>query len=107
MSYDRRSRAYSPVQRSIGEVSFGVGKRTLTGELEAVEPFDAEPAPSEPVQREAAHDEAGPNSTAVVHTAAARGIATPATALPHADRIQALFGPAHDVGRISDKDKKK
>jgi hypothetical protein len=100
MSYDRRSRAYSPVQRSIGAVSFGVGKRTLTGELEAVDPFEAEPAPSEPVQREAAHDEAGPSSTAEVHTAAARGVASPATALPHADRIQALFGPAHDVGRI-------
>src|ERR1700704_4151717 len=35
-----------------------------------------------------------------VHEAAARGIATPATPLPHADKIQAAFGPDHDVSGI-------
>src|SRR5215470_2713466 len=100
MSYDRRSRAYSPVQRSIGPVGPGVGKRTLTGELAAVEPLEAEPVQHEPVQREAVQgDDAGP-STAEVHAAAARGVASPATTLPHADRIQALFGPTHDLGQI-------
>lgn len=31
---------------------------------------------------------------------AAHGVASPARALPHADRIQASFGPEHDVSRI-------
>jgi hypothetical protein len=35
-----------------------------------------------------------------MHAAAAQGTATPAQALPHADRIQASFGPAHDVSSI-------
>jgi len=35
-----------------------------------------------------------------VHAAAARGIASPTTALPHAERIQASFGAAHDVSQI-------
>jgi hypothetical protein len=35
-----------------------------------------------------------------VHEAAARGTATPSTALPHADKIQASFGAAHDVSGI-------
>lgn len=36
----------------------------------------------------------------VVHAAAARGVASPTTAMPHADRIQASFGGAHDVSQI-------
>jgi hypothetical protein len=36
----------------------------------------------------------------VVHAAAARGVASPTTALPHAERIQASFGAAHDVSQI-------
>ncbi|TMQ18267.1 MAG: DUF4157 domain-containing protein [Deltaproteobacteria bacterium] len=35
-----------------------------------------------------------------VHAAAARGIESPATSLPFADRIQASFGPRHDVASI-------
>jgi hypothetical protein len=35
-----------------------------------------------------------------VHAAAERGVASPSTALPFADRIQASFGPAHDVSAI-------
>jgi hypothetical protein len=61
------------------------GKRTLT---------EALPAASV-VQRRAT----GP-APEQVHDAAARGIATPSTALPFADRIQASFGPAHDVSSI-------
>lgn len=60
------------------------GKRTLTEALSAAV-----------VQRRAA----GP-APEQVHAAAARGIDTPATALPFADRIQASFGPRHDVSSI-------
>jgi len=59
------------------------GKRTLTEALPAA------------VQRRAT----GP-APDQVHTAAARGIDTPVTALPFADRIQASFGPRHDVSSI-------
>jgi len=38
--------------------------------------------------------------SAQVHAAAARGTAGPASALPFADRIQASFGPGHDVSAI-------
>jgi len=58
------------------------GKRTLTEALPAV-------------QRRAT----GPASDQV-HEAAARGVDTPATTLPHAARIQAAFGPRHDVSGI-------
>lgn len=34
------------------------------------------------------------------HRAAARGISSPATSLPHRDRIQASFGPDHDLSSI-------
>jgi hypothetical protein len=39
-------------------------------------------------------------STEPVHDAAARGIASPTTALPHATQIQASFGARHDVSKI-------
>ncbi|HVV84922.1 MAG TPA: DUF4157 domain-containing protein, partial [Kofleriaceae bacterium] len=48
-----------------------------------------------PVQRK------GGEETAGVHAAAARGVEAPATALPHGERIQQSFGPAHDVSRIT------
>ena len=48
------------------------------------------------VQRRAATDVA----PGAVHQAAAAGISTPTTSLPHAGTIQALFGRAHDVGSI-------
>jgi len=60
------------------------GKRTLT---EALSPAV--------VQRRAT----GP-APDQVHTAAARGIDTPAAALPFADQIQASFGPRHDVSSV-------
>jgi len=47
------------------------------------------------VQRAATADE----DRARVHAAAARGMATPASRLPHADRIQRAFGP-HDISGI-------
>lgn len=47
-----------------------------------------------PVQRRAAGQ-----PTADVHAAAAQGIATPASPLPFADRIQRLFG-RHDISSI-------
>ncbi|HEX7839552.1 MAG TPA: DUF4157 domain-containing protein [Kofleriaceae bacterium] len=61
------------------------GKRTLTEAL----------PPASVVQRRAT----GP-APERVHDAAAHGIDTPATALPFADRIQASFGPRHDVSSI-------
>jgi len=50
-----------------------------------------------PVQMRGA---ASPPPAAAVHDAAARGVATPTTALPHGERIQAAFGAAHDVSSI-------
>ncbi|HEX8115493.1 MAG TPA: DUF4157 domain-containing protein, partial [Kofleriaceae bacterium] len=58
------------------------GKRTLTEALPPVQRQATGPAPEQ------------------VHAAAARGIDTPATTLPFADRIQASFGPRHDVSSI-------
>jgi hypothetical protein len=49
------------------------------------------------VQRRGQPSDAEP---AQIHAAAARGTATPATALPFADRIQAAFGPRHSVASI-------
>lgn len=40
------------------------------------------------------------SSTETTHAVAARGTQTPAQALPHAERIQAAFGPEHDVSKI-------
>jgi len=37
---------------------------------------------------------------AVVHDAAAQGKASPTRAMPHGDKIQASFGPDHDVSKI-------
>ncbi len=48
-----------------------------------------------PVQRSADGD-----ATTDVHAAAARGVAGPAERLPFHDRIQAGFGPAHDVSHV-------
>lgn len=78
--HDRRRFSFS-VQRSVGPSGHGVGKRTLTEELEAVDP--------EPVQREGE----SPQAAAEVHSAAARGTALPTTAMPHGERIKSLFGP--------------
>lgn len=50
------------------------------------------------IQRKAAAAAAA--STEATHAAAAQGTQTPARPLPHADRIQAAFGPAHDVSKI-------
>jgi hypothetical protein len=50
-----------------------------------------------PVQRRGQPSDAEP---AQIHAAAARGTATPTTALPFADRIQAAFGPRHSVASI-------
>ncbi len=57
------------------------GKRTLVEQV--------------PVQRRAA----GPATTAEVHDAAARGVETPASAMPHADAIQRSFG-RHDISGV-------
>ncbi len=40
------------------------------------------------------------DSPASVRAIAARGLATPARSLPHADKIQAAFGPDHDISQI-------
>ena len=67
-----------------GSTAAAPGKRTLTEAL-----------PPAVVQRRAT----GPTPDQI-HAAAARGIDTPATALPFADQIQASFGPRHDVSSV-------
>src|ERR1700733_11726600 len=62
-----------------------VGKRTLT----EVWP------PGNDVQRKATNN----TDASQVHASAQRGIATPASPLPHADRLQRLFG-RHDISKI-------
>jgi hypothetical protein len=64
----------------VREVVGTPGKSTLTSHL--------------PVQGQA------PTTAGAVQAAAARGIATPATTLPHAERIQASLGSAYDVSSI-------
>jgi len=82
MSHDFRKRlegrgAGAAVQRH------GVpGKRTLTAGL---------------IQRKR-RGEAGAGD---IHEAAARGVDTPTTTMPHADAIQASFGAEHDISGIS------
>lgn len=43
---------------------------------------------------------AGAATAEEVHAAAARGTASAPTAMPHADKLQASFGAAHDVSKI-------
>ena len=69
----------------VHELAGTPGKRTLTSSLT--------------VQRQASSPEPVP-SVSAVQDAAARGIATPTSALPHADRIQGSFGSLYDVSSI-------
>jgi len=70
------------------------GKRTLTAQLQG--------AP-QPVQRTGASDallaQHGEALTEV-HGAATAGVSGASGALPHAEKIQAAFGPAHDVSSV-------
>ena len=70
--------------------------------------FDRQPGSGSLVQ----HAQEGPGSPTVgkrtlteqlpaVHNAAAAGVAGAGGALPHAEKIQAAFGPTHDVSSIS------
>jgi hypothetical protein len=80
--------ASSPVQRKAE--SSAMGPATPSGpRLTALDPFGR-------VQRKAADVE--PDTTAV-HASAQRGIATSASPLPHAERIQQLFG-RHDISGV-------
>jgi hypothetical protein len=94
MSYDRRQRSdragHRPLVGAPDALTPTVGKTTLVAQLEN--------SAGPPVQRRAGGVHA--DDTTQVHAAAARGIATPTTALPHAEAIQSAFGPAHDVSRI-------
>jgi hypothetical protein len=118
MERERRSRGDDGVTESASEAP---GKRTRTDRLvvqrrstvERGSRSEAPPAttPSDavgddpfglhlldqPVQRRERGDAAAAGD---VHTAAARGIASPAGQLPHLDRIQASFGPGHDLSRV-------
>jgi hypothetical protein len=70
----------------------GVGKRTLVSTtLAPVQPHGA--------GRPRAQPDLLPGGDAQVQAAAARGVAGPAGALPHAETIQRLFG-RHDVSGI-------
>jgi hypothetical protein len=70
------------VGKAAADASLDPGKQTLVQQLA--------------VQRRGAADVA----PAAVHEAASSGISTPATSMPHAGRIQELFGPTYDVGSI-------
>ena len=74
-----------------GDQTPAPGRRTLT---QALEPADAV------VQRIATPSAGGQDSEATRRSAAA-GVAGAGGPLPHLDRIQRLFGPAHDVSAIS------
>lgn len=69
--------------------SLSPGKRTLTEQL-----FDSGPQ----VQRKAGG--AAASEPAELHRAAEAGVSGSGAPLPHADRIQASFGPDHDVSSI-------
>jgi hypothetical protein len=69
------------------------GKRTLTEQL-----VSPPPPPVVPVQRKA--DTAAERDPAELHHAARAGVSGSSEALPHADKIQAAFGPDHDVSSI-------
>jgi hypothetical protein len=81
----KQSRTLS-TQATTTAVAPSPGKRTL------VEQAYAE------VPRRAGAD-GGVHDDAAVHASAARGVATPASALPHADQIQRSFG-RHDISSI-------
>ena len=59
------------------------------------------PEPASTVQRLAAADPAPGQDDGAAQRIAATGIAGAGGALPHGDRIQRLFGPAHDVSAIT------
>ena len=75
----------------------GAGKRTLTEQLAP------QAAPSAPqasaVQRRANTDASASLDDPAVHAAASRGVATPASSLPHGAALQQLFG-RHDISGI-------
>ncbi|GAB4570264.1 MAG: hypothetical protein Tsb0020_24910 [Haliangiales bacterium] len=60
----------------------------------AFQPHMPMAAPQTPIQ--ARGDISGPS----VHEAAAAGVRDSGSALPHAERIQAAFGPAHDIRHV-------
>src|SRR5262245_10118403 len=75
-----------PVDGAEEPVRAAPGKRTLTMSL----------PPGATAQRRIT----GAASPDRIRAAAARGIATPTAAFPHAAAIQAAFGPAFDLGAI-------
>jgi Effector protein/Domain of unknown function (DUF4157) len=113
-----RSASTNAVQRTVGkrtlvESSAPVQMRSMPAEaknhgetrVDAEAPAAASPPAAEwhginlfgsAVQRRAT----GAASADAVHAAAAHGVNTPTTALPHAAAIQESFGPAHDVSKI-------
>jgi hypothetical protein len=90
MSYERDQRSQSSGAPGTGPVQHSLmpGKTALTD--------GAVPHPlGTPVQQQAN----GPHDEAAVHSAAARGVSTAASPLPHGDAIQRLFG-RHDISAV-------
>ena len=58
------------------------------------------PVPGAPVQMTEGPATAGDTATTGIHAAAAHGVQSTGSSLPHQDRIQAAFGPSHDVSGI-------
>jgi len=107
MTFDRRSvNQGSGSHEGSASTLVGPGKHTLTEQLPPIQakaPRPATGAPAAAAPAPAAKQDAGANDgvrdEAAIHESAARGIATPASALPHADTIQQAFG-RHDVSSI-------
>lgn len=96
----------APVQRkSSAEPQIAVGVRSLTQDLYnpnvpvrdswVVQKWRAQKSAAEGAAQEAAAE-----ASSEVQRAAAHGLTGAATSLPHAERIQASFGPEHDVSGV-------
>jgi len=88
---DAENRSHAPTHSALGPRGTADPAGGTPGKLTLVEQTYGAP-----VQRRAS---AGEGDEAAVHAAAARGTATPSSALPHASTIQRAFG-RHDVSSI-------
>src|SRR5262245_27393402 len=115
MTFDRGVREQHDARDESSTSAGTPGKATLTQALapavastspvqaKAARPVDREPHASIEslfggVVQRAARDPV--RSAQAIHDAADRGMAAPASSLPHAAAIQRSFGPAHDVSHV-------
>jgi len=84
---------------SHGDTGGGGDDRAGAPPAAAPDPFDWRALTGPLVQQRGAGAEQGTRGD-VVHAAAATGVATPATKLPHRQALQASFGDAHDLSGV-------